>query len=163
MDTGIAAETQVRELAVRALALLAEGDALVKTSVLGPRPDPELEAVLSEFGRDPPLVAVRCADYERCSDARRICTWVYDTDWGSVLPKHRQTRAWTQGAPFWLDRANATRGAVQTARGPAGTHDGTGTHNYMCPSCHVQKAVSAERRLRLYLTALAEGEREVRI
>src|SRR5690242_14559958 len=112
--------TDAREIAIRALALLDHKDALIQVSrvAMGPRPGPELDAVLAELGDSPPMIPVRCQRVERCG-GKRICKWVYDPQWKSVVPVQRQTEAWTRGAPFWLDRANAHKGTVETADGPA--------------------------------------------
>ena len=164
MNTRVLDGAAVRETATRALAILDRGDALVRPTQLslGPRLSPDLDAVLAELGPSPPTIVVRCENYEGC-DAKRLDKWAYDPQWRSVVPVHGTTAAWTHGAPAWLDRANAGKGAVQTAGGPGAKHDGLGTHNYSCPGCHRHVSVSTERRLRLYLTALARGRHETLI
>ena len=61
----------------------------------------------------------------------------------------------------WLDRANAGKGNIQTAGGRAAKHDGLGTLNHKCPRCGRNVPVSAERRFRLYLTAVAKRRTEI--
>jgi hypothetical protein len=128
---------------------------------MGPRPLGTFAEALGLLGDPAPAVAVHCSNYEGCG-GRRICRWTYDQNWSAINPVHRSTKAWTRGAPYWLDRANAGKGPVQTAGGRAGKHDGNGTHNYKC-RCGRNIPVTAERRFRLYLEAVAKGRTRISI
>jgi hypothetical protein len=148
--------------AERALALLLKPGSLGEPRLaLGPRPTGELAAALAELGDPPPKITVRCNNYGRCG-GRRLTRWIYDPQWQAIVPHHRETTAWTHGAPYWLDRANAGKGPVKTASGRGGKHDGNGTHNYHC-RCGRNIPVKAQRRFRLYLEAIAKGRKEILI
>jgi len=151
-----------RQAAQAALEALDRGHALATPPIaMGPRPVGPFAEALDLLGRPAPTVAVRCNNFERCG-GRRLCRWVYDQDLQAISPDHGKTSAWTQAAPYWLDRANANKGPVRTATGRAGKPDGNGTHNYRC-RCGRNIPVSAERRFRLYLNAIANGRREILI
>jgi hypothetical protein len=151
-----------RGAAEQALAVINAGGAFsaVTRIAMGPRPSPDLVVALAGLGDPAPVIRVRCKGAERCG-GYRLTRWTYDPQWQAVAPVHAQTRAWTHGAPPWLDRANAGKGRIQTAGGPGAKHDGLGTHNYRCPRCGRNVPVTADRRFRLYLQALATGQREI--
>ena len=128
---------------------------------MGPRPIGTFAEALGLLGDPAPTIAVHCSNYERCG-GRRICRWTYDHNWAAIIVAHRQTSAWTRGAPYWLDRANAGKGPVQTAGGRAGKHDGNGTQNFRC-RCGRNIPVTADRRFRLYLEAVAKGRSKIHI
>jgi hypothetical protein len=157
----ISTATDPREAARRALALLDDGGVFIAPPVsLAPRLRPDFEGELTALGTPAPSVLVRCKGVERCS-GYRLARWRYDPDWHAITPDHRQTAAWTQGAPPWLDRANARKGTIETAGGAGAMHDGLGTQNYRCPTCGRNVPVRVERRFRLYLETIAKDRQEV--
>ena len=138
----------------RALAMLSSGQKVfMKASVsMGPLVTPEFKTALLAIGQEPPKVWACC---ERCG--YHLVKWELNHHRGAVQPYRRASDRTTPGweGLAWQDAANNGKGRVSTS-GAAG--DGLGTQNYRC-RCGRNVPVKGERRLLLYLRAIAKDER----
>ncbi len=147
---------EIRAAAIRAAAILRRPRAFTRSKVaMGPIPADELRTQLLIL-REAPRVFACC---ERCG--YRIVKWELNAERGAIQPVAHANAMTTPGwePTAWIDKANAGKGRVNTGSGGG---DGLDTQNYRC-NCGRNIPVRAERRMELFLAAIAKGERRATI
>jgi hypothetical protein len=152
MTPGTQESENAPTLTGRVLGLLASRSAYMPHQLaLAPSPTRELWEIINAFDALPTLT-VRCRE---CG--RRLARWELDRETCLVKPVDRYSKAFEGKAAPFIEKANARRGAVTAGN----THDGLGTHNYLCKLCRLDVSLTAESRLRLYIGAIRNPRREV--
>ena len=118
---------------------------------MGPLPVGEF-AELCQRLREAPKIAAICR-----SCGYRVVKWELSGHRGAIQPFVRPSPDTEPGwEPLaWIDKANKGKGRVTTGTGGG---DGLGTQNYRC-DCGRNIPVKAERRMQLFLSAVAAGRK----
>ena len=156
LPEAVTSPAEIRAAAARAAVILRRPGAFTRSKVaMGPIPSDELRTALLVLREAPTVLAV-C---ERCS--YRIAKWELNAQRGAIQPLARANAMTTPGwePTPWIDKANAGKGRVNTGSGGG---DGLDTQNYRC-TCGRNIPVRAERRMELFLAAIAKGERKATI